>query len=1188
MYKMHKVPFACWICLLAGMTLAALLLLSPKASAAWPPVEDPAGTNAPPGISGGVNYADPMNWPNDPGFGGHWEFFSFVPQAWAANLNAENKRLGVGSHVDQAFARTIGDRRILVAEIDSGCEWGNAELVNKMYINPGEAPPPMGCPGADGTKHDVNGDGFFNVQDYTTATHHMTPAFTTVCDPRVMKAGDVNKNGILDGEDLINAFSDHVDDDGNGYIDDISGWDFFRNDNDPFDDIGYGHGNGSQTDCVAEGNNGMGDIGGCPECMIESLRLSDTYVYDGSDFAMGLIYAVDSGASVILGEGASITNSPMSQIAVDYCYANGVSFTIDSSDLNSFHHNQPNTLAHTFTVHAIEYDGIGSSSSTTFLNFNNCSNYGSNVPASFPAVSCASQAIGQFSGVMALTYSAALQAGIPAPSTSTIGDPGSVRRLSTEESYQLSINAMDDIYDPADATDPNKFVTKIGWDQRFGYGRVNARKMVDEVFGGRIPPEVELRSPDWWQTLDPATGTFTVEGHISYRKDFAQSVDWVLEWAPGVEPDDSTFKTLAHAEMMSGAMDGPLATWDISQLAIDNPAQAPPDNLVNRYMVTMRLRAVVHSTDPTHDGVKGEARRAIFVHHDGDLVKGFPKKVGYSGESSPKMFDLNGDGKRELILADASGSVHAYQIDGSELPGWPVRTKLIPAIDPASGKGHATELGFTKGKISSDIHSTIVATPAIGDIDGDGKAEVFVADMDGNLYAWHADGTMAHGWPQTVDRSIIAERGTHRFPAGVDDGVFASPAMADFDGDHVNEIVVADMLGEVTVWKGDGTKMPNFPVRVWDTTLMDDPTAPQPRQLNRIMTSPAVGDLNKDGVPDIVVGTNENYDSVGRLYAIDGKSGAYLPGWPQKVVSVFVLPMVGSGVQASPAMADLDGDGVPEIVTAGIGSSLKVFTATGANYPLSLPTDSTRFGSKSIAKDSVTLGFISGPSFGDLDDDGVLDLIAPTVGTGVALAMAGSGMRHDLEHHLSAWDTKTGKFKDGFPMVVEDYMLFHNPTIADVDGDGHSEVVYGSAGYFIHATRADGSEASGFPKFTGQWNLSSPAFGDMDGDGKLEMASVTREGWLFLWHVGGSATGRMDWPSYRHDLRNTGNFATALDQGKGPPPVGGNMPPAPSGCGCAIGSRAPLEGGALLGGLFLVCGAWLAARRRACHHRSRS
>ena len=204
-----------------SISLVVFLLgaLTP-AHAAWPPDE----------TAGPVDYKDPTNWPNDPGYAGLWQYWSFVPDKIVNQVDARTKRLGTGGHYDQAWAKTTGDPNVLIAVTDSGIEWSEPDVLNRFYLNQGELPPPIGCPGSDGIKYDVNGDGRFNVQDYTTATGHMLPAFSMLCDGRVQ---DFNKNGVVDAQDLIHSFEDGKDDDGNGYVDDISGWDFFHNDNDP-------------------------------------------------------------------------------------------------------------------------------------------------------------------------------------------------------------------------------------------------------------------------------------------------------------------------------------------------------------------------------------------------------------------------------------------------------------------------------------------------------------------------------------------------------------------------------------------------------------------------------------------------------------------------------------------------------------------------------------------------------------------------------------------------------------------------------------------------------------------------------------------------------------------------------------------------------------------------------------------
>ena len=99
--------------------------------------------------------------------------------------------------------------------------------------------------------------------------------------------GDKNSNGRLDAGDLILNFSDGVDDDANGYIDDISGWDFMKNDNDPYDDTRYGHGTGEADDSAAAANNGIGGAGVCPQCRFIPTRVGDSFITDVNDFAQG-------------------------------------------------------------------------------------------------------------------------------------------------------------------------------------------------------------------------------------------------------------------------------------------------------------------------------------------------------------------------------------------------------------------------------------------------------------------------------------------------------------------------------------------------------------------------------------------------------------------------------------------------------------------------------------------------------------------------------------------------------------------------------------------------------------------------------------------------------------------------------------------------------------------------------------
>ncbi len=200
-----------------------------------------------------------------------WNFLSYIPAAWGVTLDAtEEEGMGPGMWLDRAFRVTTGRTDVVIAVIDSGVHWDDGDVVRKFVLNARELPPPEGS-----DVHDRNGDGAVTVADYDG-------------DPRVdITAGDDAADHLLDPSDLIATFSDGIDDDANGYVDDICGWDFQWDDNNPYDDVRFGHGTGESEDAAAEGNDG-GDIGTCPNCVVLPVRVGDSFVVDGSTFGSGL------------------------------------------------------------------------------------------------------------------------------------------------------------------------------------------------------------------------------------------------------------------------------------------------------------------------------------------------------------------------------------------------------------------------------------------------------------------------------------------------------------------------------------------------------------------------------------------------------------------------------------------------------------------------------------------------------------------------------------------------------------------------------------------------------------------------------------------------------------------------------------------------------------------------------------
>ncbi|MGI8804190.1 MAG: S8 family serine peptidase, partial [Thermoleophilaceae bacterium] len=255
-----------------------------------------------------------------------------------------------GVRADTAWKYSTGSPETVIAILDTGIEWQTEELVEKVALNTGELPLPgtgrdtplLGakeCNEFDGTGYDANGDGAVNVTDYA-------------CDPDVeIDAGDTESDELLDPSDLIATFSEDLDsdgdpdDDGNGYADDIAGWDFFDDDNDPFDASSCcsaeGHGSGRALEAAAETNNGVDETGMCPDCQVMPLRVWDTFVVDTNLFSLGLVYAADNGAAVAEGAVGGLLNSRFARSAFEYADQRGMALTMVSSDINSANHNYP-------------------------------------------------------------------------------------------------------------------------------------------------------------------------------------------------------------------------------------------------------------------------------------------------------------------------------------------------------------------------------------------------------------------------------------------------------------------------------------------------------------------------------------------------------------------------------------------------------------------------------------------------------------------------------------------------------------------------------------------------------------------------------------------------------------------------------------------------------------------------------
>ncbi len=241
-----------------------------------------------------------------------------------------------------------------------------------------------------------------------------------------------------------------------------------------------------------------------------------------------------------------------------------------------------------------------------------------------------------------------------------------------------------------------------------------------------------------------------------------------------------------------------------------------------------------------------------------------------------------------------------------------------------------------------------------------------------------------------------------------------------------------------------------------------------------MLASPVLADLDGDGVDEILLTTYgiTNPYGEGWLYAWDG-AGNSLPGFP--------IHLTGAA-PGTAAVGDLDGDGTVEIVQ-GTWNYLYVFNADGTNAP-GWPKSNYITQAASLA---------------DLDNDGTLEIIVPV----------SNSMK--VYHH-------DGTSYSGFPVTVTNSLTA--AAVGDMDNDGDLEIVSGSfvasgsPSDNVFAWHHDGSAVAGFPTVTAGSVKAAPILADLDGDGFREVVadcwnkSGTDE--LYVWdHTGADEPG---WP----------------------------------------------------------------------------
>lgn len=175
-----------------------------------------------------------------------------------------------------------------------------------------------------------------------------------------------------------------LDDDSNGFIDDVSGWNFVGGNNNVSDE--NGHGTLTAGVAAAIGGNGVGIAGVCPQCTIMPVKvMQSSGVANYTDIANGVLYAAQKGAKVINLSLGGYANSNMLKNAIDTAvYVYGVVVVAGTGNDNLNQEFYPAAYENVLSV-------AGTANDDTKASF---SNYGSWVDVSAPGVDIRTTALG--------------------------------------------------------------------------------------------------------------------------------------------------------------------------------------------------------------------------------------------------------------------------------------------------------------------------------------------------------------------------------------------------------------------------------------------------------------------------------------------------------------------------------------------------------------------------------------------------------------------------------------------------------------------------------------------------------------------------------------------------------------------------------------------------------------------------
>jgi hypothetical protein len=467
---------------------------------------------------------------------------------------------------------------------------------------------------------------------------------------------------------------------------------------------------------------------------------------------------------------------------------------------------------------------------------------------------------------------------------------------------------------------------------------------------------------------------------------------------------------------------------------------------------------------------------------------------GVVRRGSPTIAEIDGNtaNGKEIAIGGNEGRLYVYRSNGNLL--WSVNVLPVASCNYSDGDG------------------ALQSAPSVGALFGDGVQYVVVGygsiqptNCPGGVVAFDGrDGSLKWRYQLTN-----AGEALH--------GVITAPALADVDGDGKLEVGFGNFERDMVLLSSSGAKLWRY------------------HNADTVWSTAAFADVDGDQLPDMIIGSDISANPKVKPPTLDGGYVTALRGTDSTVLwRVYYNQTIWS----SPAVVDLDGDGIKEVV---VGSGC--FFAPNVNGHWIKILD-IRNGSE-IRQLNAAGCISSAPAIGDIDGDGKLEIVATVNGARNNPATPGVVQAWEYTNPTPKWTIDP---RNANANANDGNLDVGSPAIADIDGNGSLEVLVSNF-TDVAILRGDNGaqltcrncgQAATKSLFTFYTLQGTPAVGDIDADGDLEVVvgggnrqGLTGPGYLYVWtnFAGqlGSPSGSLPhysapWPMFHANPAHTGLY----------------------------------------------------------------